>query len=80
MQFASVVDRPHNIKMSKNRDENGQPPKKKLKKIDQKKMQMIELIREHPILYDLGHIDHKNAQMKLVIWEKIAEILGETGK
>ena len=48
--------------------------------IDQKKMQLIELVRENPILYDLNHINHKNAQMKLVIWEKIVEILGETGK
>ena len=48
--------------------------------IDQKKMQLIELVRENPILYDLNDINHKNAQMKLVIWEKIAEILGETGK
>ena len=54
--------------------------KKGLSKIDEKKMKLIQLVREHEILYDLGHIDHKNAQMKLVIWEKIAEILGETGK
>ena len=43
-------------------------------------MKLIQLVREHEILYDLSHKDHKNAQMKLVIWEKIAEILGETGK
>ena len=43
-------------------------------------MRMIQLIRENPILYDLGHIDHKNTQMKKVIWEKIAEVLGETGE
>ena len=54
--------------------------KKGLSKIDEKKMKLIQLVREHEILYDLSHVDHKNAQMKLVIWEKIAEILGETGK
>ena len=53
---------------------------KGLSAIDQKKMRLIELVRENPILYDLNHINHKNAQMKLVIWEKIAEILAETGK
>ena len=54
--------------------------KKGLSKIDEKKMKLIQLVREHEILYDLSHVDHKNAQMKLVIWEKIPEILGETGK
>ena len=54
--------------------------KKGLSSIDEKKMQLIQLVRENPILYDLNHVNHKNAQMKLVIWEKIAEILGETGK
>ena len=54
--------------------------KKGLSKIDEKKMKLIQLVREHEILYDLSHVDHKNVQMKLVIWEKIAEILGETGK
>ena len=54
--------------------------KKELSKIDEKKMKLIQLVRENEILYDLSHVDHKNAQMKLVIWEKIALILGETGK
>ena len=43
-------------------------------------MKLIQLVWENPILYDLNHVNHKNAQMKLVIWEKIAEILEETGK
>ena len=55
-------------------------PKKGLSKLDEKKMKLIQLVRENPILYDLNHVNHKNAQMKLVIWEKIAEILDETGK
>ena len=54
--------------------------KKEMSKIDEKKMKLIQLVRENEILYDLSHVDHKNAQMKLVIWEKIALILGETGK
>ena len=54
--------------------------KKGLSKLDEKKMKLIQLVWENPILYDLNHVNHKNAQMKLVIWEKIAEILEETGK
>ena len=54
--------------------------KENTKKVSEKKMQMIQLIKEYPILYDLAHVDHKNAAMKLVIWEQIASILGETGK
>ena len=45
--------------------------KKGLSKIDEKKMKLIQLVREHEILYDLSHVDHKNAEMKLVIWEKL---------
>ena len=59
-------------------------PRSKAKKnpstIDEKKMKLIQLVRENPVLYDLNHVYHKNAEMKLVIWEKIAKILGETGK
>ena len=51
-----------------------------MSKVDEKKMKLIQLVRENEILYDLSHVDHKNAQMKLIIWEKIALILGETGK
>ena len=52
----------------------------KMKPLDQKKMQMIQLIKEYPILYDLNHIDFKNSQTKQVIWEQIAKTLGETGE
>ena len=38
------------------------------------------MVREYPILYDKGHSDHLNANMKRVIWENIATQLGETGK
>ena len=52
--------------------------KESSKKVSEKKMQMIQLIKEYLILYDLAHVNHKNAAMKLVIWEPIASILGET--
>ena len=72
----------HNILeiMAENNENAAPAPGKKLKKIDQKKMLMIQMIRENPILYDINHIDHKNVLMKKVIWEKIAEVLKETGK
>ena len=41
--------------------------KKELLKIDEKKMKLIQLVRENKILYNLSHVDHKHAQMKLVI-------------
>ena len=44
--------------------------KKQAKKVSEKKMQLIQLVKEHPILYDLSHPDHKNAAMKLVIGNK----------
>ena len=52
----------------------------KMKPLDAKKMQMIQLIRERPVLYDLNNVDYKNRQMKQVLWEEIAKIIGETGK
>ena len=39
--------------------------KENTKKVSEKKMQMIQLIKEYPILYDLA--------------QQIASILGETG-
>ena len=52
--------------------------KENSKKVSEKKMQMIQLIKEYAILYDLAHVNHKNAAMKLIIWEQIASILGES--
>ena len=52
--------------------------KESSKKVSEKKMQIIQLIKEYPILYDLAHVNHKNVAMKLIIWEQIASILGET--
>ena len=66
--------------MAENNENVAPAPAKKLKKIDHKKMLMIQMIRENPILYDINHIDHKNVLMKKVIWEKIAQVLKETGK
>ena len=45
-----------------------------------KKRQLIELVRDHPVIYDLGHVDHKNNAIKNVIWAEIAELLKEDGE
>ena len=48
--------------------------------IEAKKMQLIEYIKEHPIIYDIGHPDRLNSTITKVIWEDIADKLGEDGK
>ena len=52
----------------------------KRKKKQQLKMQLIELVREHPVLYDTAHPDHLNSSITDVIWEEIADNLGVDGK
>ena len=47
---------------------------------EQLKMQLIELVREHPVLYDTAHPDHLNSSITDVIWEEIADNLGVDGK
>ena len=47
---------------------------------EQLKMQLIELVREHPVLYDTAHPDHLNSSITDVLWEEIAENLGVDGK
>ena len=49
-------------------------------RIVRQKLKLLTMVHEYPILYDKGHPDHLNADMKMVIWENIATQLGETGK
>ena len=49
-------------------------------KTEQLKMQLIELVREHPVLYNTAHPDHLNSSITDVIWEAIADNLGVDGK
>ena len=44
---------------------------------EQLKMQLIELVREHPVLYNTSHPDHLNSSITDVLWE---EHLGVDGK
>ena len=47
---------------------------------EQLKMQLIELVRGHPVLYDTAHPDHLNSSIPDVLWEEIADNLGVDGK
>ena len=48
--------------------------------INGKKLRLIQLVKEYPVLYDLAHPDHKNSEVKKVIWDQIAAELQEDGK
>ena len=51
--------------------------------INAKKLRLIQLVKEYPVLYDLAHPDHKNSEVKKVIkviWDQIAAELEEDGK
>ena len=49
-------------------------------RVVRQKLKLLTMVRDYPILYDKGHPDHLNADMKLVVWENIATQLGETSK
>ena len=36
-----------------------------------KKRQLIELVRDHPGIYDLGHVDHKNNAIKMSFGQRL---------
>ena len=66
----------------KNASQKAEEAKRKAEndRIVRQKLKLLTMVREYPILYDKGHPDHLNADMKMVIWENIATQLGETGK
>ena len=45
-----------------------------------KKRQLIELVCDHSVIYDLSYIDHKNNAIKNVIWAEIVALLKEDGE
>ena len=49
-------------------------------KMEQLKMQLIELVWEHPVLYDTAHPDPLNSTITDALWEEIADNLGVDGK
>ena len=44
--------------------------KKKANRIVNQKLQLIQMVRDYPVLYDKGHPNHLNSDMKGVIWEQ----------
>ena len=48
-------------------------------RIMNQKLRLIQMVREYPLIYDKGHPDHLNSEMKTVIWEQIATELNEEG-
>ena len=38
------------------------------------------MVKENPILCDLGNVNHKNSEMKKVIWDQIVAELNEDGE
>lgn len=42
--------------------------------------QLIEKVKEYPILYDLSHADYKNVRKKDKVWDEIGAALNEDGK
>ena len=65
-------------------DQNGQGSNKKQRaeeqNINEKKSRLIQMVKENPILYDLGDVNHKNSEMKKVVWDQIAAELQEDGE
>ena len=47
---------------------------------ERKKMKLIELVRQHEVLYNTAHPDHLNTSITDVLWEEITAILEEGGK
>ena len=54
--------------------------KEEAARVVSQKLKLIQMVRDYPILYDKGHPDHLNSEMKSVIWEQIATELNEDGK
>ena len=42
--------------------------------INAKMSRLIELVKGYPVLYDLAHPDHKNSEVKKIIWDEIAKV------
>ena len=48
-------------------------------RIMNQKLRLIRMVREYPLIYDKGHPDHLNLEMKMVISEQIATELNKEG-
>ena len=53
--------------------------REKKEETERKKFRLIEYVRQYPVLYDLADPEHLNTAVTRVLWEEIAEKLGESG-
>ena len=53
--------------------------KQEANRVINQKLRLIQMVHEYPIIYDKGHPDHLNSDMKVVIWEQITTELNEEG-
>ena len=69
------------IPLKRAADQNGQGSNKKQRteeqNINEKKSRLIQMVKENPILDDLDDANHKNSEMKKVVWDQIAAELQE---
>ena len=49
------------------------------RRLNGKSTNSLKYVREYPVLYDLGNAEHLNSSVTRVLWEEIAEKLGESG-
>ena len=47
---------------------------------EQKKYKLIELVKEHPCLFDTAHPEHLNKGITSVLWQEILAVLDEDGE
>ena len=59
--------------------EEEQRAKKAKQDVKQKKSKLIELVRQHEVLYNTAHPDHLNSSITDVLWEEFTHILEEDG-
>ena len=53
---------------------------RQMRERSKKKYKLIELVREHPCLYDTAHPEHLNKSVTAVLWAEIAAVFEEDGK
>ena len=45
--------------------------KEEANRVINQKIKLIQMVREYPIIYDKGHPDHLNSEIKMVIWGRL---------
>ena len=47
---------------------------------EMQKKQIIDLVRDHPMIFDKAHADHFRSNMRTEIWNQIGNQVGLPGK